>query len=127
MSAFEDRLPTGAAWSSDGWKYFGEACDILVRNCGVLQLAVEQEVRGRGKVRAVSPLAHRVVCAQWGGHGSTQKLDSALDDFIDNCKRLWADREGLHRETAEVFWEEVLENDFRCDLEGDETQATVVR
>jgi hypothetical protein len=44
MSAFESRRPAGLPWSPDGWKYFGEVCDILVRRCGVISLAVEQEV-----------------------------------------------------------------------------------
>lgn len=64
---------------------------------------------------------------QWGGIHSKQKLDSAVDVFLDNCKGLWDSRSLLHRDTAEVYWEEVVEDDFACDLEGDETQATVVR
>jgi hypothetical protein len=124
-SAFEDRRPTGSAWSLDGWKYFGEGADILVRNCGVIQLAVEQEVHLVWGLVA----CHCVRCRtlQWGGRSSGDKLNSALDDFFKNCKGLWETRTGLHRDTCEVYWEEVLETDYNCDLEGDETQVTVVR
>jgi hypothetical protein len=66
--------------------------------------------------------------AQWGGHNSVEKLDNALDDFLNSCKKLWDARAPLHRDTADVFWtEDVLEADFFCDIEGDETQVTVVR
>lgn len=44
-----------------------------------------------------------------------------------NCRRLWDAREALHRDTAEVYWEEVVEEDFLCDLEGEDTQITGVR
>lgn len=64
---------------------------------------------------------------QWGGHSSAQKLNSAIDDFMANCRRLWDAREALHRDTAEVYWEEVVEEDFLCDLEGEDTQITGVR
>ena len=50
-----------------------------------------------------------------------------MDDFYVNCKTQWAARAFLHRDTVEVYWEEVLESDFNCDLEDDETPVTAVR
>jgi hypothetical protein len=63
---------------------------------------------------------------KWGGRSSKAKLADALTDFYENCRQLWAAGTPLHRDTVEVYWEEVLESDFRCDLEDDETQVTVV-
>ena len=36
--------PVRAAWTPQGWSLFTEASEILTRACGVLNLAVDQEV-----------------------------------------------------------------------------------
>lgn len=151
MSAFEERAAAGPPWSSDGWKYFEEACDIIVRKCGVLQLAVDQEVRVVTRVSPFPPAEEVRSSVLWillfnSGVVATRSKNwtpllmissriaercachvSCCCSFTLCCAQIWDLRTALEQATAEVYWEEVIEDDFNCDLEGDTTQATSVR
>ncbi len=64
---------------------------------------------------------------QWGGRTSRDKFAHALQDFWDNCRALWDEGTRLHHDTVYVYWEDVLDSDFNCDLDDDDNPVSVVR